>query len=393
MDVAIAQICSICGKQAAKKRLPPGWKRLGEVVYCADDWRQRYLLRAISMPVAGLLDDLTWEQLRKDLKGLWARTTEASNWITTQLYVRDVRREPRQAKMPPMPPIYLYPELREMFPELPPKTVVSLEHALQRKYRARRYEVIWKQSASLPTYRYPVPFPVHNQSWSAEMENDMPVVRIRLGDGWRLRLKSGHQFRRQLASFRQMACGEAVRGELAIYQPGDQLIVKMAAWLKRSEVEGERAGVLNVRTAADRLLVAVNAKDETIWNYNGDHLKRWSAMHREQLQRWSEDARFENRPVPNFADRRHAAAEKYQRRTASAMHEIAAQLVGYAARRRFAAVRYDDSVRVGSIPWGRLKQLIAEKLDAVGIRLELVASAPAAEKTPEALAEEQDNEK
>jgi hypothetical protein len=390
-------VCSICGKRSAKERLPVGWKRLGEAIYCAADWRERYLLRAISMPVAEPLDGISWQDLRRDLKRMWVETTEASNWMVTQLYVRDVRREAGQAKMPPMPRVYLYPELRELFPDLPPPTVVSLEHAIQLKYRARRYEIIWTHRTSLPTHRYPVPFPVHNQSWSAELENDRPVVRIRLGDGWRrLRLKSGAQFHRQLAAFRQMANGEAVRGELAIYQPGDQLMVKMVAWLERPEAARKRTGVLEVRTATDRLLVAVNAKDETIWSYNGDHLRRWGAEHRTQLQRWSEDAKFENRPVPSFAARREAAAAKYHRRMESAAHEIAAQLAGYAVRRRFAVVRYDDSVRsyLGQAgPWARLKGLIAEKLDAAGIRLELVASAPATQKTPEALANEGNHEK
>ncbi len=247
-------------------------------------------------------------------------------------------------------------------------------------------EVLWTHAASLPTHRYPVPFPMHNQSWTPEIdENDKPVVRILLGDGWhRLRLKAGKQFRRQLASFRQMVDSEAVRGELAIYQSGDQLMLKMVAWLKRPEATCERTGVLHVRTAADKLLVAVNAKDETLWNYNGDHLKRWRAEHRDQLQRWSEDAKFENRPAPDFAQRRRAATEKYQRRMATATHEIAAKLAGYAVRRKFAVVRYDDSVR-GYLdhpgPWARLRQLIAEKLDAEGIRLELVVSDPAANET------------
>ena len=348
------------------------------------------------MPVAGPLDGFSWTDLKKELKQVWAQTTEASNWIMTQLFTRDIRREAGQNKMPPMPRIYLYPELRELFPNLPPQTVVSLEHAVQNKYRAKRYDLIWTHSASLPTHRYPVPFPVHNQSWAVEMEDQKPIVRIRLGNGWiRLRLKSGKQFHRQLASFRQMVAGEAVRGELAIYQPGDRLMVKMVAWLKRSEFAGERTGILNVHTAADKLLVAVNGKDETLWNYNGDQLQRWGMEHHEQLQRWSEDAKFENRPVPNFADRRRASAEKYHRRMDSAIHEIAAQLTGYAVRRKFAVVRYDDSVRayLGSGgPWARLRQLIGEKLDAAGIRLELVAKAPEEGKISEPLAEKEKDE-
>lgn len=390
--MSTATACCVCGKETVKKRLPPGWKRLDEKVYCVKDWRAKYFLRAIAMPVASPLDE-SWEDLRKHLKQAWVQTTEASNWIVTQLYVRDVRREAGQTKMPRMPRVYLYPELRQLFPELPPHTLVALEHAVQGKYRAKRHELIWTHASSLPSYRYPVPFPVHNQSWTAEMQNDQPVVNVRLGDGrHRLRLKSGKQFRRQLGSFRQLVNGDSVAGELAIYQPGKQLMVKMVAWLKRPETSATANGVLNVRTAADKLLVALNTKHETVWTYNGDHLKRWIMEHRDQLQRWAEDAKFENRPVPNFADRRRAATEKYHRRMATATHEIAAQLTGYAIRRKFASVRYDDSVRtfLGSAgPWARLRQLIEEKSDAAGIQFEVVASGSASEKTLEPLENEE----
>lgn len=145
-----------------------------------------------------------------------------------------------------------------------------------------------------------------------------------------------------MKAFCQIAKGEAVAGELAIYDR-DGVLVKMAAWLPREEDNGLRADVLTVRTAKDCLLIAVNAKDGEIWRYNGDHLRRWAGEHRKQLQRWSEDQKYEQRPVATFAHRREAAVRKFRDRMNSATHEIAAQLAGYAARRHFAKVRYDVS--------------------------------------------------
>jgi len=138
-----------------------------------------------------------------------------------------------------------------------------------------------------------------------------------------------------------------------------------------------------------RDLVAVNAKDEDLWRYNGDHLRRWTAEHREQLQRWSEEQKYEQRPVPAFAQRREAAVRKFRDRMNSATHEIAAELAGYAARRHFAQVRYDDSDHSylgDGFPWYRLRSLIAEKLDARGIALE--ASTQPAQETAEPLVED-----
>ena len=367
-------------------RTPTGWKKLGDATYCPLCWRKQYILRAITMPVASPLD-CTWDELRKALRTMWAQTTAASNWMMTELYARDVRRGSEE-KMPPMARVYLYPEARARFPGLPSQTVASLEQTVQRKYRAARYQVVWTAAASLPTHRYPTPFPVPNQGWGATIESDQAIVSLRIADArYRLRLKRGPQFRRQMAAFRQIIEGAAVAGELAIYDR-DGVMVKMAAWLPRAEDKGPRADVLTVRTGKDNLLVAVNAKDEALWRYNGDHLRRWAAEHRTQLQRWSEDQKHEQRPVPSFAQRREAAVRKFRDRMNSATHEIAAQLAGYAARRHFAQVRYDDSDHsyIGDgFPWYRLRSLIAEKLDARGIVLE--ASVQPAQDTPEPLVE------
>src|ERR1019366_5692205 len=161
--------------------------------------------------------------------------------------------------------------------------------------RAVRYRVVWTAAASLPTHRYPAPFPVPSQGWYATIEADQAIVSVRIEDGrYRLQLKRGPQFRRQMEAFRQVAEGEAVAGELAIYDR-DGVMVKMAAWLPRAEDKGPRAAVLTVRTGKDCLLIAVNAKDEALWRYNGDHLRRWAGEHRTQLQRWSEDQKYAQR--------------------------------------------------------------------------------------------------
>lgn len=386
--------CAYCAAERTVKvtpgggpRTPGGWKHHKATYVCGLCWGKRYLLRAVSMPVASPID-CSWEELRTQLKLMWRDTTRCANRIMTECYARDVRRN-GQEKMPPMPRIYLYPELRAEFPALPSQTVASLEHACQAKYRAVRYRIVWTAQAALPTYRYPTPFPISSQAWQGRLVEDRPVVSVRLGEGRvELRLKSGHPFRRQLQAFRLMARGEAVTGEAAIYQRGTALMVKLVAWLPRPEAPAAREGVLRVSTVKDSLLVAVNAKDEQLWRYHGDHLRRWIAEHRRQLERWSDDQKYENRPVPSFAQRRQRAAGKFGDRMASAAHEIAAQLAGYAARRKFKTVEYDDTERgyVESFPWFRLRALLAEKLDAGGI--EFIARGPVEAEEPGPLAED-----
>jgi hypothetical protein len=188
-----------------------------------------------------------------------------------------------------------------------------------------------------------------------------------------------------------MVSGEAVRGELALYRirahggklagrpNGDQkvkytVMCKMVAWLPRIRSSGAHpaADCLRVSTAGDVLLVAVNARDERVWRYHGDHLRRWAAEHRRMLGRLADDQKAEQRPAPAFADRRSAATVKYRNRMSSAIREIAAQLVGYAARRGFFVLEYDDSI-IGfspEFPYAALREQISSKCEAAGLKFD-----------------------
>lgn len=163
-------------------------------------------------------------------------------------------------------------------------------------------------------------------------------------------------------------------------------MVKMVAWLPRRERTWDLSGTLIVRTGKDCLLEALNAKDEVIWRYNADHVRRWIRKHSRQLQRLSEDFKFENRPVPPFEQRRSDAVRKYHDRMDSACHMIAAQLVGYAERRRFAALVYHDGEHGYSpeFPYARLRSLISEKADALTLSIR-IASGELPGETPETL--------
>lgn len=381
--------CTDCAlaRSLPLKRLPRGWKKLAEAAYCENCWRGRYVLRAVAMPVASPLDG-DWKAFRSALREMWRLTSSASNWMVTELYARDVRRGEKDVKMPPMARQYLYPEARKRFPGLPSQSVAALEQAVQAKYRAARYQTIWTAERSLATFRYPVPFAVPNQGWSAAIEEEKPVVSFRLGDQRvRVRLKGGSRFYRQRRAFEAIVRGNAVQGELALYEHGRDVMCKMVAWLERSSPGAPRAAsMLSVRTSQEALLVALDPDGERLWRYNGDHLRRWSAEHRAQLQRWSEDSKYEQRPVPAFAERREAAARKYHRRMHSAVQEIGAQLVNYAARRKFAVLRYDDvDESYAPLPWFELRERIRINCDAAGIRFEH-ASGEVREKVPPPLA-------
>jgi hypothetical protein len=379
--------CCGCQRSGKTDRLPHGWKRHQESVYCEHCWQERYVLRSVVLPVVEPVGEV-WQAFREVLRESWAQATAAANWMMTELYARDVRRN-GEGKMPRMARVYLYPEVRRRFPDLASQTVVSLENSVQAAYRAARYEVVWVAAASLPSYRYPVPLPVHNQSWETMLSQERPVVRVRLGQRWWvLRLKGGPRFRRQTEAYRQMVSGLAIRGELALYRVRAQegkladrpnsdqtvkyaVMCKMVAWFPREhrlEIPQEKS-ILQVRTAKDMLLVALNPKGEILWRYHGDHLRRRVAEHRKRLQSFADDQKAEQRPHPSFADRRTAAVVKYRNRMRSGIQEIAAQLAGYAQRGRFTGIEYDDSNThfCPEFQFLALREQIRAKCEALGL--------------------------
>jgi hypothetical protein len=340
------------------------------------------MIRAVTIPVIEPLSG-SWKELRQALETMWVETTRASNWMMRELYTRDVRRN-GQEKMPPMPHVYLYPEARKLFPDLPPQSVASLERAVSRKYRALRYRIVWTCGVSLPTFRYPTPFPIHNQSWTCAFDDgNRPTVSVRLPRGeakrWELRLMGGPRYRRQLAAFRQMVEGTVKRGEMALWKNHDgEILCKMVGHFPAPDPKA-RTGVLRVRTDKEKLLVALDDKDERIWNLNFDHIRRSIAEYRDRLERLRQDRKAEQRPHPAFEARQDDEVAKHRRRMDSAVKEAAAQLCHFAVRRKFSAIRYDDQEQgfALSFPWFHLRERIATKCEDLGLMFEQASGAAA----------------
>lgn len=418
--------CSICRKSVETKptahgeRIPRGWKRHAGQVYCGDCWADRYVLRAITIPVVRPLGEgIGWPQLREALAEAWSHATAATNWMTTQLFVRDEQRKPKVEKCPKQPKTYLYPETRQQFPELPSQVCAALENSVKAKYAKRRYQVLWTCEASLANARYPQPAIAPNQSWRPSYEpagkdggDLVPCVSVALLNGQRflLQLRGGTEFRRQLGDFKQLVDDTAIKGELAILrqrvngsdhrnggrgrdgggqQFATRVMVKMVGWFPRKE-RGDWDGTLYVHTVRDCFAVALDEKQNKLRVWNGDQVRRWISEHRRQLQRWSDDQKAENRPTASFQSRREAAVNKYKNRIASFIKETAAQIAGVAKRQRFATVRLDDRDRDylgdGRFDWSGFRTYLAQRLNQDGVTLEL-ASGEVTTETGDPLAE------
>lgn len=384
-EVVASIACARCGTQrdakptkAGAPRLPRGWKRERDgSPNCDRCWHATYMLRAIVLPIAGPVDG-TWDDLRADLHACWSDATRLANWATLELARADIVRTAEMTRLPQMPRVYLYPGARKLVPDMDSGSVVALLQQVESRYRSARYDVVWRSARALPTYKYPAPYPIHNQRWSVAFdEQNVPYVTVPLaGRKWTLRLRRKNRGR-QLAAIRRLVDGEAHQGELALYQRGSDVLCKLVLWLPRpAQTNQPKVGTLYIHTAENSFLV-YRVDDEEPRHLHADDIRRVCAMHRRRLERISNDTNAEKRRSRSerrgINQRRNLWAQKYRARMDSWTHEITALLANYAARRGVERVVYSDGARayLPDAPYHRIRELLRWKLDERGIALEL----------------------
>lgn len=362
-----------------RARTPQGWKILKGEPYCRACRQTSYVLRAVIVPVAAPQTG-SWAELGDELRALWSETTRCANWLVSELYARDVRRQPGDDRLAPMPHIYLYPDARALFPRLPAQAVAALAQDVLRRYRATRYTVLWTRAASLASYRYPVSLTLPAQAWSLHEEEGQWIVSVRLSESrWRLRLRGGAPMRRQAQRLRQIDEGLAERGSLTLYESrsagkssrgesgAPRVMVKIAAWLPKT-ASGDRSGIVQVRTDEQSLLAA-----EPRWRIDPAPIR--SVLRADARRRSSLLANLQStRASGGRTDGIRMALEDLSRRTRQRLFEscrtYAAHLVAHVEACRASEVHYDDRLRptFSHFPWELLRRRIAEKLDERGIR-------------------------
>lgn len=407
INVAVAEkvelSCQCCDKTASvkptakgKPRRLNGWKLIDGTLFCPACCQSRYILRAVTLPVVSPLEP--WSEFQEAIDKSWAQSTQATAWAVRQLLAADVVRTPDMEKLPPMPRVYLYGLANEagILQDMPANSRQACFHAAELKYRAKRLDIVWRGIASAPDATYPQPFPVPARDWKITLdESKQPIVSLNIaGKRWHLRLGGGWRYERSIAAIAKIASGEALGGELSIYrqrcignrdsgtvtEPGVsgtkrqqwRIMVKIAARLPKSPAK-ERSGTLYVKTTKDEFLVALNTKQEKLWTLHADQCASWIAEHSRHLRHASDDRKLERRK-PRDRKRRemqHTAdrIERHRRRIDTWLHTAARQLVQYADRGKFACIHWDESEghKLPSFPWFKLKLLIQQKCDELGI--------------------------
>lgn len=363
--------------------------------------------RAFELPLHSLDDDL-----RDLLRACWRQSADLANWCVRALVRHDVNPTPAQrapgCKLPPMPTWPkggLYRLASREFGLMSPGSFwagaagsfSSVTKTVEDYWRQHRWEILWRGTEQPPCWES-YPFPVRGQEWTGTGYDDdgKPWVEVNLPSGTprkpiraRLRLRSGPEFGRQLALFRQVVEGSLPRKQLIIraqrcsescHRPllrigGEphRVLVKMVADLPRREKPGGRT--LTLITDPGAFWVA-ELDGRPAWVLNADHVRRGLARHAEHLrvlQRMGQDAKAERRLGSNRAAhqqaRLKALCHKDRNRLASWTHETAAHLVGFAVRQGVGEVLYLDRDRgfCPRFPWFELHTKLSAKLDAAGI--------------------------
>lgn len=334
-------------------------------------------------------DDCSWEELNESLRAGWDFTTAMANWCVHFLFRRDDLGEktPSSVKLKSKSNpegAYLYGSAVREFPgwdDLSAGIAASaniVTRDVHRKYLQKRFEIVVRKQSNLLTYRYPYPFPVHNQNWSVEFDRTGPVVSVPLPvlGRVRLRLKCGGEFRRQIGMLRQILSGAAKKGEAALYRTKKgQLLFKAVGTLPVRADRDRFENACYLHTDPGAFLVAeVNGRKVNI--SNGDHIKNLVARHRVFLQRTGEDKKREVRMDPRQRSNLEKAVDarciKQNDRVKTHVEQVTSQVAKYCERGKVGVVVFDDSDRTfipEGFPWHAFGERLGHKLTERGIVL------------------------
>jgi hypothetical protein len=420
--------CFDCGREpdavkltrSGAERLPPKWKEWpAGVRHCGACWSARFAVKAVTLSVSGPADagnpteaGEAWARLRQQVCGAWDASTRLANWTVTQLLAGDRHRHAGDERLQPMPATYLYGGFGEFADRAEwdgaSASAQSLMRTVEQSYRKRRRQVLWDYSASAQSFRWPVPFPFHEQNWDVALnEHGVPTASLPLPGGRvNLRLRSdlrgkGHR-RYQMDRFAALCRGEIKRCEAALYgvrvgpkdmyngitvrHPGAfgesvtlRLMLKLVGWFPRPPVR-EAEGVLLVTTGNLSFLTAEQDGYDD-WILHGEQIRQKVIGHAAYLQRMADDTKFEKR-WPKAARRtlnvdRDRRCVTMRDRLNDFVAQASAMVAGLAERRKVAVVRYDDSERgyLPSFPYFALKRELERKCRDRGV--EFVAGSTA----------------
>ncbi len=372
--------CSICQVEKETKpgkfepKLPRGWKRWKENTICSQCWKKQYVLRSVYLPIASPITKgisreervECWKILRNKLKVAWRQSTGASRWALKQLLANDIIRTEEDKKLPPMPPIYLYGMGNWKGWA---GSAAAVLRTVEKQYKEKRYDMIWRGNSRLPDIRYPRPYPVPPSGWNLEFIDENPIFTV-ASLGISVRLKGGQYYKQHTQTLHQIANETVFSGEASIYPNNKrQIIVKITYWKAIKDLDTKKTGTLSIHTDKDRFLIGTNGSAK--WVINADRIRQCIVKHDKYQQRMREDFRPMDKLEKEDSKK---SSNKFNHRINSFINEAAAQIIGYTVRRKFACLQVDLTCKdyLNHFPWFNFTQQLKNKAEENNIEIEII---------------------
>lgn len=192
-----------------------------------------------------------------------------------------------------------------------------------------------------------------------------------IGQKWRVRMASGSNYKDQIRGLQKAK----KIGDSKIYlnRRGVAMIGFGVSVEKPVPSKGEN--VLSITTATDNLLCLSLPRSNRPYVINADYL----ASKMEQNRIRQRKLRYACKPGQKRKtwQAMSRAGGKMERRIDAYIHDVSAQVVGYAKRHKVGLIKYDDTIRsyLPKFRWYELGQKIAQKCEREGIRFEKVGTA------------------
>src|SRR5271165_1663086 len=152
------------------------------------------IVRAVTFPVVEVIG-AEWKDFMESLHRCWRESTDLANWSMTQSAIIDRPRRNDKDKLESMPQFDLYTLGMTHHGfwghsawEGCKATASTIIRRVGKIYGKARWK-IWTSQQSLPTFRYPYPYPIHNNCWKAIRVDGRPAVQFNAaGMPWVVRL-------------------------------------------------------------------------------------------------------------------------------------------------------------------------------------------------------------
>ncbi len=356
-------------------------------------------IHTVSLPIAGPECPNDWPQLRDELSHGFRAATEAMNWAMHELFSADaVLVGDDNTKLPPLKGSWgtISPGFRERWPGMSASMYNPLLRAAIKKYKQYRYSLLRAFDRRMPHWRFPQPIPLKAKTYRVEYDGQSIWLRFRLagikrvlGRSWRVRLRGGRGWHRQVREIREVIGGDgeflqailvAKSQKGSSWGNGKFATPIMAKFVVRRPVRhgaAARPNTLLVRTQPDALLVARVRGDSRNcrWMY-ADHVPRTIIAHNRQIERLRRDCKSLSR---TSVRRSESLVAKMDDRKDTWCKQIAATVARWATRTRCGRIVYDDGVRsfVPKFPWVQLESAIGSAAGKNGIEFVTARAAEA----------------